>query len=448
MKILITNIVTLNAGDAAILHAMIELLRAAFGDETRFIVYDKHGEVVSRYYPDLTFRKWLCLNAGSHKINNLSRRLRGARLLDALDKARFSFGLWCLKHNLQAIPKKVLTKIELRDLLEYSSADLIISSGGTYLVENYSLSHRIFDYRLTQSLGRPLVFFTQSLGPFSKPETRKSLAQVFDESALILVRDNLSLNNLADLGVKNKNLHIAADAAFALSDPAAIEAAKNQSRMPNAPLKIAVSVREWRHFKTIDPSEGMQKYLEAIEALITHLIESRNAKIKFLSTCQGMPEYWADDSKVARMIVENLPDHIKKSVEVDTDFHHPAVLAEMLKGYDLVIATRMHMAILALGVGIPVFPIAYEFKMRELFAKLGQGCCVQDIENISAQSIVKEVDSFLDSMPQIRESLFAAVEKERESALASAGLVKKAFDLWQQSKGGPKVMSVRKNGGA
>ena len=44
---------------------------------------------------------------------------------------------------------------------------------------------------------------------------------------------------------------------------------------------------------------------------------------------------------------------------------------ELAKGFDFVVATRMHMMILSLCVGTPVLPIAYEFKTKELAARLG-----------------------------------------------------------------------------
>ena len=428
MKILITNIVTLNAGDAAILYAMVNLLRAAFGKDTEFIVYDTHGEIVSRYYPDLVFRKLLYFHSGSHRINLLGRRLRAERAFGAVDRARFYLGLWCLKHNIPIIPRMILTSSELRELVEYNSADLIISSGGTYLVENYSLTHRIFDYNLSLFLGRPLVFFTQSLGPFVNPSTRRSLKRIFDESMFILVRDQQSFNHLRDLGVKNANVRITADAAFALGDPVAIEGGKNSLRQPGSPFKVAISVREWRHFKTVAPGVGMNRYLEALRAVSTHLVEKYNAEITYLSTCQGMPEYWTDDSQVARRIVEGLPDRVNNSVVVDTNFHHPRDLAEILKGFDLIIATRMHMAILALGVGVPVLPIAYEFKMRELFESLGHARWVQDMEKMSGASLIHTVDLFLDSLPQTRKALFAAVQREREKAIDSVEFVREALN--------------------
>ena len=76
-------------------------------------------------------------------------------------------GLWSIKQGIPLLPHVFLDSTERRDLLEYKTADLIVSSGGTYLVENYSLAARIFDYQLSLYLDRPLVFFTQSLGPFS-----------------------------------------------------------------------------------------------------------------------------------------------------------------------------------------------------------------------------------------------------------------------------------------
>ena len=423
MKILITNIVTLNAGDAAILYAMIDVLRAAFGDDTEFIVYDKHGDVPSRYYPEIIFRKLLYLTRES--TAGPSRRL---------DQLRFKAGLWSIKQGVPLLPHIFLNGIERRDLSEYKTADMIVSSGGTYLVENYSLAARVFDYQLSLYLDRPLVFFTQSLGPFSNPENRAALRPIFDESIAILVRDEQSRRNLNELGVKNKNVHVVADAAFALSDLEALEAAKSRVVESGKRLRVAISVREWKHFKTVEPSQGMDRYYEALRALSDHLVEKYDAEITYLSTCQGMTEYWTDDSREAQKIVEGLSPNTRKSVSVDSAFHSPAVLAGMLKDYDLVIATRMHMAILALSVGIPVLPIAYEFKMRELFERLAQGRWVQDIETISGDAIIDAVDRFLKALPEIREPMFTAVQKEYEDAVASGHLVRQAFEEWRQAR--------------
>jgi colanic acid/amylovoran biosynthesis protein WcaK/AmsJ len=424
MKILITNIVTLNAGDAAILYAMIDVLSAAFGNNTEFIIYDTHGTAPSRYYSNLEFRKLLYLSRESK--NN------GPQLLRLLRDICFKVGLRSMKHSIPLLPHIFLSKTERRDLREYQRADLIVSSGGTYLVENYSLAARIFDYQISLYLDKPLVFFTQSLGPFTDPSNRKPLVPIFSKAIAILVRDKRSRENLEALGINGHKIHLAADAAFALSDVEALKSAKLAGERSRQKLRVAISVRAWRHFKAVEPAQGMKQYMDALRVLSNHLVETHNAEITYLSTCQGMPEYWTDDSKLARSIVDGLSETTRRAVSVNSTFHHPSDLAHILKEYDLVIATRMHMAIIALGVGIPVVPIAYEFKMHELFGRLGQARWVHDIETISADALSESVDKFLQELPRIREPLFSAVEREYANAVASGAIVKQAYDEWRK----------------
>ena len=69
----------------------------------------------------------------------------------------------------------------------------------------------------------------------------------------------------------------------------------------------------------------------------------------------------------------------------------------------------MHFAILALVSGVPVIPIAYEFKMRELFDGLGQPDLVHDIESVTSSTLLVSIDSLLESEHILRRDLFHAV---------------------------------------
>ena len=434
MKILITNIVTLNGGDAAILFAEMDLLRAAFGKDTEFVIYDSQPEVASRYYPHLSFRKLIYLNL--RVLKRVSRIRFLGRLLHYTKLSLFYFSAWCWIRNMYFFPKLLLTKEEQRDLAEYSSADLIVSTGGTILVENYNLNSRIFDYRVSLLMRKPLIFFTQSLGPFLIPYNRKYFARIFGKAILILLRDIKSKENLMELGLNNSNIHVTADAAFALGDAAKIENSRKATSNFSAYPKIAISVRYWRHFKTLSPDVGRNRYYQALGALTVHLVHKHNARITYISSCQGIPAYWADDSKIAMQIIRSLPLSVQNSVRVNRDFHNPKDLVAILQNYHFVISTRLHVAILALIVGIPVLPIAYEFKTHQLFKRLGQACCVQDIEKMSSESLIRSVDTFIDSLPEIRSALFGEVEKERQRALGTVGIVKRAFNQWKQSQRG------------
>jgi colanic acid/amylovoran biosynthesis protein len=425
MKILITNPVVLNPGDAAILEAMHELLQDVFGKDTSLLTYDTHSEVAARYYPHLRFHPTIFAQA-VRSIRTGPFRSRRRRF--ALARAKLA--AWCLAGGQGPLARVIAGSAVYAALTEYASADLILSAGGTYLVETYSLEPRLFDFELALLMGKPLVLFTQSLGPFRRLDSRTRLARIFEQAALILVRDEASRRNIEELGVRSRRIQIAADVAFALADPERIARAKRQpdARMPVR--SVAISVRFWQHFRHLDADAGMNGYRRAIRAVTVHLVRKHNAHVTFLSTCQGIPEYWTDDSRTADEIVQSLPLDVAGAVAVDRAFHTPLMLRELVSEFDLVIATRLHMAILALGVGTPVLPIAYEFKTTELFTRLGCADWVSSIDDLTPDALIEKVDAFLEALPALREPVFRAVERERHSALNSAGLVRAAWQEW------------------
>ena len=155
---------------------------------------------------------------------------------------------------------------------------------------------------------------------------------------------------------------MAKDAAFVLD--AGIKPAE-----PEGKLRIAVSVRTMHFFNRGDRSLADQ-YKSSVAAMVIAAVRDHDAEVVFLSTCQGIPEYWTDDTRLADEIVSGLPEDVGPAVTVDRQFRQPTEIVEAYQGFQLVIATRMHAAILSLVAGTPVLGIAYEFKMDELFRQL------------------------------------------------------------------------------
>ncbi|NJN86715.1 MAG: polysaccharide pyruvyl transferase [Leptolyngbyaceae cyanobacterium SL_7_1] len=441
MKILITNTVALNGGDAAILLAIIDLLRSEFGENTEFILYDNQPQIAQRYYPTLQFRQQLYLQIATLlALKSLGQSWlgRGLRQIVQLGwqqtvwfhRYRFYLAAWCGRHRLPAISRLLLNPVEWQDLEHYNSADLIVSTGGTYLVEKYSLAARIFDFHISLLLGKPLVFYTQSLGPFANPGNRTKLRQIFDRALLILLRDEASLRHIQALGIRGNNTQVSSDVVFALrTQPTPL--GDRPAVLSTGRPRIAISVRYWHLFNHISPELGLHNYRAAIAALTQFLVKDHQAEVTFLSTCQGIPEYWTDDSQFATSIFELLPAEVQAHVSVNREFHTPQTLVEWLSACDMIVATRMHMCILGLVAGTPVLPIAYEFKTKELFNRLGMGQWVHDIETIDDESLVSSAKKFLQALPDIQQILPKEVAKERERATESGALVKQAFDQWQ-----------------
>jgi colanic acid/amylovoran biosynthesis protein len=170
----------------------------------------------------------------------------------------------------------------------------------------------------------------------------------------------------------------------------------------------------------------MKRYYDAIISFTKHLVKRYNADVIFLSTCQGIDGYH-DDSQVAMAIKDRLPADTSPHVHINSDFHRPDELMEHLRTFDWVVATRMHFAILALGVGTPVLPIAYEFKTEELFKSLGCDPEIPQIESLTAESLIspfdKNVESYASDIPKIR----SAVASARRQAWQVAGCLSETF---------------------
>jgi colanic acid/amylovoran biosynthesis protein len=410
MNVLILNTVALNGGDGAILLALLEGLRERLGPTASFIVHEAQPEVATRYYPSVAFRPtaWSALGHFETSRTGEWRRRAVARALLAAARG----GL------VGALAQRVLPPALRRTLDEYRAADVVITTGGTYLVEHYDLAGRLLSFEVALAARKPLVFYTQSLGPFRRPGVRSALERILSQADLVLLRDALSQQHAADLGGRTDHLRVAPDCVFSLANADRLTMAATARRFTDQPLRVAVSVRDWTHFTTRDPVDGMRDYLAAVRAATVHLVERHGARVTFVSTCQGIAEYAHDDARTAREVVDLLPPHVRSAVTVDDHFHEPRQLLELLSGFDLVVATRMHFAIMALAAGVPVIPIAYEFKMRELFGHLGQAKWVHDIESITPEALVQGVDAMIADEAAVRLSLFTAVAEANARAVS------------------------------
>ena len=86
------------------------------------------------------------------------------------------------------------------------------------------------------------------------------------------------------------------------------------------------------------------------------------------------------------------------------------------------------MAILALLAGAPVLPIAYEFKTKELFAKLKLDRWVQDIEELDGRKLIEVVDALIAAAPTMRDEVACRVSEEQRSATDVIDLMKDACE--------------------
>ncbi|MER9496357.1 polysaccharide pyruvyl transferase family protein, partial [Mesorhizobium sp. M0320] len=314
MKIIVETTVFLNGGDAAIQVATKRILMSAFGDDTKVVFADMDARVAERYYPGNTFVAF-----PSAQI----RKSIFVRLINKLTKGRLEVDLIYsilivmvfLERHLKWLKYPGHRDAVAQALREYLTADLIISTGGTYLSKKHpgSVALRLPEYERDIYLGKPPIFFTQSMGPFGDARIFRRLANVLRKSPLILVRDGQSMAFAKELIGKTGNIETVADSVFVLTDQHKIEKRRAAPRVarPGRRPRIAVSVRRWTDFGERNSEGGRAKYHQSVAQAVVWFVEEVGAEVTFISTCQGIPEYPFNDSDAARDVWKYLPDHVQ-----------------------------------------------------------------------------------------------------------------------------------------
>ena len=414
MKVAVGNIVALNAGDAAILAGTERILRAALGDDLEIAVFDPDAAAARRYYDGFDFHPSIWRRLTAWAGSGARTRPALALLLAAALATRAGVGR----------PLRALLPAGLRDALaRYAAADVVVASGGTYLMPNYAILPKLCDLMVALALGRPLVLFTQSIGSFEGRRIRWPLGFCLRRAALVVVRDAASERHVAAMGVPAERIVRAGDAAFALAETGDRVHGLAGS---NRPLRLAVSVRHWPHFEA-GSDDGMRAYVGAVAGMVERLLADGRFEVTFLSTCQGMEEYWTDDAATADLVVASLPPALRGRVAVDRRHRQPAELVTAFAGFDAVVATRMHAAILALCAGRPAVAVAYEFKTAELFGQLGLAGFSHAIGRVDGPALAGSVEALRREWGDLAPAVWRRVDELRASAFDAGVAVRRAL---------------------
>ncbi|MCK6068100.1 MULTISPECIES: polysaccharide pyruvyl transferase family protein [Microbacterium] len=363
MKVAVLNTVLSNTGDAAIYESIVHaLVQSGLTTPSDVVAFDSAADRTAPLYPE-----WQILQQPSRSshpvrlVRAIASRLRGG-LLGLLSRFPRATGVL-----LRLAPGTTF----VRALRSIAAADLVVSSGGTYLVDHYDFGHRVAEIAFAKSRGKVVYLWTQSLGPFATPPARAAACALIPLVDGVFFRDPRSEQAWKAVGSLPARTEVCPDSVFSLYE--ADTGARDRRR--ERPIAL-LSVREWAT-PVLGESFSFTRYSAAMRAVARGLDE-RGWRCIAVSTCQGVEGYTIDDSATARNMFQGL------SVEINSGFHTPGELMKLIRSADLVIATRMHMAIMSLISSTPVLALAYETKTLELFKSLAMPHCAVAIEEANA----------------------------------------------------------------
>lgn len=352
MRILIVHSVPLNGGDEALLRATVESLQARWSD-VEIVVACRAVEQCRERLPDMTLGPDLECASGVRE--GVFRKPVGSarRILRPLGAGGAA---------LHWLDRVTATEEQKEVLRRYRESDIILSSPGGFFHDHYPVEERLRGLEAALDMGKPVVLFAQSIGPFWKETTRRRIPEVFNRVSRICVRDSRSRDHLLDCGVEDSRIRVTADASFLWR-----RIAPELFRLRSGPVaRAALCFRVWPPGDTRIVEDTLRKAV----LLCRHLLSEASRELLFVSTCQGIPGY-VDDSEMALRIVEGIPDDLRERCVVDRERYSPRDLIRLLGSCDAFLGMRLHGCLLAMLGGTPAMGIGYEAKTEEIFRQLG-----------------------------------------------------------------------------
>jgi colanic acid/amylovoran biosynthesis protein len=322
--------------------------------------------------------------------------------------------LWAILFKIGLNPMSIKNPI----IQEYVSADAIIDLSGDSFSNGQGGSSIRIDSTILfgMSLKKPIVIYSQSIGPFRWALTAFLARYCLNKANLIIVREEITKNYLEELGVKPP-IYLTADCAFVL-DTAPDERveeilSEEQVDITKRPL-IGISAN-----LMLDDKEN--NYANSMTQLINYVIKKLNAHVVLVPH--------ADDRVIGEKIYKLVRNN--ENINLIKGEYSPEELKGIIRRCDIFIGGRMHANIAAISSYVPTVATAWSQKYYGIMRTVGQEKYVCDFKTMNFEELKSKVDDLWDNKEKIREELRVKVEDQKRLAWYNGELVR---DLLNRQK--------------
>ena len=277
------------------------------------------------------------------------------------------------------------------------NCDLLLSGGGSLLQDRTStrsLLYYLSVMHLAQRNGKPVMVYANGIGPVRGKRNRKLVVQVLQKVSKITLRDEDSLRELQNMGLKRKDILVTADPVFSLKPQGTEMAAElwAQLGIPKDAPVMGISLR------TVS-----QNAAERLAALVDGICADTGYIPVFLCMQPAV------DLRSAKTVMERM--HTKA-------YLLPGQLTEQqtmsaLGTMQLVISMRLHALVFAAAAGTPVMGFDYDPKVVSLLRTLGMPS-LGDVQQLDVERGRQLVADFAARTEEYRERICASAERLRK----------------------------------
>lgn len=359
MNILITNLhSSQNLGDDAIMLATLEGLGKIYPGAK--ITASANDPQAWKKYSDLIVLPSLCCWIGDCRYGKYKKALyRFPSYLLLLIIAAILFRRFHFRLLFGSPEKRNL-------LLAYYETNIVLSCGGGNFYADNKLSPALLSGLMAIAfpiaLGKRVVMLPQSIGPIEGNFQKFITKIVLEKVDTIIVRESRSIDFMHDSLKVKKPPILLPDLAFSLP---VVTPNFHRSHQLRVGVTIIDRGAQKKDFNNQD------NYEIAILEVLSELHNRFGANIHIFSQCNG-PSPDQDDRSIAQKFSQelqkrNVPTNINLNIKDAQELRHA------YHQMDIMIASRMHTAIIALGVCIPVVLIGYQPKSCGMMNDFGLG---------------------------------------------------------------------------
>ena len=330
--------------------------------------------------------------------------------------------------------KKILLKNKI--LKSYSKTDAVLDEAGISFVDSRGAVMNTYAFvcaAVPMLMGVPVMKYSQAMGTFHSPVNRFLAKWILPKMKLICARGLGTMENLKSIGVE-KNVKLCADGAFTMADDECcnclVEDTVGKDPFFNdrlVGLSISSVVEKKCRKLGIDYKGIMVDFIEMLNQKGYHvLIIANGARI---------------NSQKPRnndlMICDAVYEGVKQKDKVR--WYHKEMEAEEIRAYigkcRYLVASRFHAMVGALEQKVPVLLVGWSHKYQEVldFFKLGQYAI--DFSDLTAQSLNREFDKFVESEDEIRRNIEENYDAVMESSRKNIRYVSEILDEILEKKG-------------
>jgi colanic acid/amylovoran biosynthesis protein len=324
---------------------------------------------------------------------------------------------------------------------EYVESDvIIIGHNGTFGIIGGGLGNPIFFYHFflpffAKMLDKPIVLYGGSIGQFRRLRwfLEKGAKFALSNIDLITLREDVSYQNLRDIGVKNDRVFVIPDLAFLLRPVPSNQAKEimmhediEETNRPLIGMTITRKMASMVLPNHNSPESSYHKHIEMLAQVIDNLTSRLDATVIFIPHCIGFAKE-LDDRIVATDILQLCKN--ENRVKVITNEYAAEELKGLIGQFDLFIGERIHSVVNAMSMCVPSFAMSYSTDQRLGIIKMvGQENAICYVENLNADALLSKIKDIWSKREKIKKDLRSQTEIIKERAMLNGKLLKELLE--------------------